>query len=133
MEESILKGTKKILDVGTDDASFDHDIITHINTAFSHLHQLGIGPIEGFVIEDDNAEWADFIDAPLPVLSAVKTNVYLRVRSLFDPPEQPHVMTALNEQLLESDVRLNIMRENEEWALPEPVPDVLDGGDADGD
>jgi hypothetical protein len=82
MEQSILKSTKKILNIGVDDESFDLDILTYINTAFSHLHQLGIGPDEGFVIEDAEATWEDFLgpEPALPILSAVKTNVHLRVR-----------------------------------------------------
>jgi hypothetical protein len=132
MELSILTSTKKILGVVDGDTSFDQDVITHINTAFSHLHQLGIGPVEGFVIEDAVPEWDDFfLGAPLPIVSAVKTNVYLRVRMLFDPPEMQHVMVALKEQLLESDVRISNMREELEWFLPVPVPTIIDGGGGD--
>jgi hypothetical protein len=130
MEQSILTSTKKILGVADADTSFDQDIITHINTAFSHLHQLGIGPVAGFVIEDENPEWDDFFQgAPTPIESAAKTNVYLRVRMLFDPPDMQHVMQALKEQLLESDVRLSNMREELEWFLPIPVPPIIDGGE----
>lgn len=135
MEQSILKSTKKILNIGVDDTSFDQDILTHINSAFSHLHQLGIGPDAGFVIEDDAVEWSDFLseETPLYIISAVKTNVHLQVRSLFDPPQLPHVLTAMQQQLLESDTRLLIMREETEWADPDPA-DVLvvDGGDPTG-
>jgi hypothetical protein len=136
MEQSILTSTKKILNIGVDDESFDLDILTYINTAFSHLHQLGIGPDEGFVIEDAEATWEDFLgpEAALPILSAVKTNVHLRVRAIFDPPQLPHVMSAMQAQLLESDTRLLIMREETAWVNPQP-PDVLvvDGGDPAGD
>jgi hypothetical protein len=136
MEQSILKSTKKILNIGVDDESFDLDILTYINTAFSHLHQLGIGPDEGFVIEDAEATWEDFLgpEPALPILSAVKTNVHLRVRAIFDPPQLPHVMSAMQAQLLESDTRLLIMREETAWVNPQP-PDVLvvDGGDPAGD
>jgi hypothetical protein len=136
LEQSILKSTKKILNIGEEDTSFDQDIITHINTAFSHLHQLGIGPEIGFVIDGAEEEWSDFLDPEenTPMLNAVKTNVYLRVRAVFDPPQLPHVMTAMNNQLLESDTRLNIMREESAWTDPDP-PDVLvvDGGDPSGE
>jgi hypothetical protein len=122
MEESILKSTKKILNIGEDDSSFDQDILTHINSAFSNLRQLGIGPEEGFVIEDEDVEWGDFLETEsLPILSAVKTNVHLRVRAVFDPPQLPHVMSAMQAQLLESDVRLNTMREETEWDDPDPA------------
>jgi hypothetical protein len=136
MEQSILKSTKKILNIGEDDVSFDLDILTHINSAFSHLHQLGIGPIDGFVIEDETAVWNEFFgtEVPLPILSAVKTNVHLRVRSIFDPPQLPHVMTAMQAQLLESDTRLLIMRESTEWVDPDPADLlVVDGGDPTGE
>jgi hypothetical protein len=136
MEESILKSTKKILNIGVDDTSFDQDILTHINSALSHLQQLGIGPEVGFVIEDENAEWSDFLNeqVPLPIVSAVKTNIYLRVRSVFDPPQMPHVMTAMQAQLLESDTRLNILREESAWVDPDPADElVVDGGDPSGE
>lgn len=131
MEQSILKSTKKMLNIGVDDSSFDPDIITNINTAFSHLHQLGIGPSTGFVIEDDTPTWEDFLPgASLPILSSVKTNVHLRVRSIFDPPTMPHVMTAFQQQLEESDVRLSMMREATDWVDPDPpvvVEEVQNG------
>jgi hypothetical protein len=127
MEQSILKSTKKILSVGPDDPSFDHDIVTHINSAFSHLQQLGIGPKAGFAIEDDAAEWEDFLPKPdpvpetyIPILSAVKTSIHLRVRLIFDPPQLSHVLTALQEQLQEADWRLNVLRETTDWVDPDP-------------
>lgn len=134
MEQSILTSTKKILNIGADDTSFDLDILTHINTAFSHLHQLGIGPLNGFVVEDADKQWSDFLneETPLPIVSAVKTSVHLRVRLVFDPPQLPHVMTALQSQLQESDTRLLIMRESTEWSNPDPDLVIVDGGDPTG-
>src|SRR3954451_11650245 len=133
MEQSILKSTKKLLGVGDDDTSFDLDIITHINSAFSHLQQLGIGPTSGFVIEDDTAEWADFLPEPdpvpenyLPILSAVKTNVGLHVRLDFDPPQIWHILNAMTAQALESDTRLLMLREQTEWVNPNPAPTETD-------
>lgn len=134
MEQSILTSTKKILNIGADDTSFDLDILTHINAAFSHLHQLGIGPLNGFVVEDADKQWSDFLneETPLPIVSAVKTSVHLRVRLVFDPPQLPHVMTALQSQLQESDTRLLIMRESTEWSNPDPDLVIVDGGDPTG-
>ena len=60
MEQSILNSTKKILGIAADYTVFDHDIITHINSAFSTLTQLGVGPAAGFMIEDESTEWDDF-------------------------------------------------------------------------
>jgi hypothetical protein len=119
METSILTGTKKILGLAEDYTAFDHDVITHINTAFSTLTQLGVGPAEGFMIEDDTAVWTDFIIDDLQY-NSVKTYVYLRVRMLFDPPGTSFVITALNEQIKELEWRLNIHREETGWTDPDP-------------
>lgn len=126
MEQSILISTKKILNVDPTDTSFDLDILTHINAAFSHLQQLGIGTEVGFQIEDDTPTWNDFLpNEPVYVISAVKTNVFLRVRSLFDPPAMAHVLVAMQQQLEESDVRLSMLREATDWADPDPPIDVV--------
>ena len=44
MEQSILKSTKNILGIADDYDVFDLQIMTHINSAFSTLTQLGVGP-----------------------------------------------------------------------------------------
>lgn len=134
MEESILNSTKKILGIGDGDLSFDLDIITHINSAFSHLQQLGVGPEAGFQITDATPKWADFLPAPadpapptyLPILNAVKVNVYLHVRYVFDPPQLQHLMGAIERQMQESDWRLNALRESADWIDPLPIPTASD-------
>lgn len=138
MEQSILKSTKKMLGVGDDDDSFDHDIVTHINSVFSTLHQMGVGLSEGFAIEDDTPEWEDCLetdDPLLPHMGLIKTCVYLQVRLLFDPPTTPPHLGALQTQISEHQWRLSQARENTDWADPDPpeVPagDIFDGGDAD--
>jgi hypothetical protein len=136
LEQSILRSTKKLVNIDMDDPSFDHDVITHINTAFFHLHQLGVGPQAGFAIEDEQAKWSDFLGegAPTPLISAVKTNVALRVRAIFDPPTLPHVMKAMESQITESDVRINTLREETEWVHPDPIDLlIVDGGDPSGE
>jgi hypothetical protein len=133
METSILKSTKKILGIGLDDDSFDLDIVTHINSAFSTLHQLGIGPVDGFVIEDEDAEWADFGVTKIPILSQLKTCVYLQVKMLFDPPGTSYLIDSLNKQLGEQQWRLSVMREETGWIDPDPPgqddeEEVVSGG-----
>jgi hypothetical protein len=121
METSILTSTKKILGIPDDYTVFDLDIITHINTAFSTLTQLGVGPAEGFMIEDNTAEWTDFIVDDLQY-NSVKTYVYLKVRQLFDPPTTSYLITAFNEQIRELEWRLNVHREETGWVDPNPTP-----------
>ena len=124
MEQSILKSTKKILGIGDDDASFDLDIITHINVAFSVLHDLGVGPEDGFVIEDEAEAWDSYLSDDPVKLSKVKTCVWLRARLLFDPPTSGFLLDATKELLQEAEWRLNTNREATEWV--EPIPVVVD-------
>lgn len=132
MEQSILKGTKKILGIGPDDTSFDFDIIQHINSAFGNMHDLGLTPPEGFQIEDDTLEWDDLLIEDMTSLNMLKTCIYLRVRMLFDPPTTSYLIGALEKQIEEHDWRLSVQRENREWTLPiaTVIPDVIDGGTA---
>lgn len=122
METSILISTKKILGIAEDYTVFDLDVITHINSAFSTLTQLGVGPAEGFMIEDEDAEWLDF-EADDLQYNSVKTYVYLRVRLLFDPPTTSYLIAAFNDQIKELEWRLNTHREETEWTPPPEVPD----------
>ena len=127
MEQSILTSTKKILGIAEDYTVFDLDILTHINTAFSTLTQLGVGPADGFMIEDATAVWADFdpVDDHLN-FNSVKSYVFLKVKMLFDPPTTSYLITATEKQLEELEWRLNVYREGTEWVDPDPpiVPAV---------
>ena len=123
MEQSILKSTKKILGVAEDYTVFDLDIITHINSAFSTLTQLGVGPTVGFMIDDESEVWDDFIDVDLdPQYNSVKSYVFLKVRQLFDPPQTSYLITAVEKQIQELEYRLNVHREETEWVNPNPPP-----------
>jgi hypothetical protein len=119
METSILNSTKKILGLAEDYTVFDHDVITHINTAFSILTQLGLGPTAGFMIEDDTAEWYDFVGDNAQ-LNSVKTYVFLKVRQFFDPPQTSYLIAAMEKQIEELEWRLNVTREETMWVDPDP-------------
>lgn len=118
-DDSILNGTKKILGIDAEYDVFDLDIITHINSVFSTLEQLGIGPDGGFMIEGDEETWDQFLGGDKR-LNAVKSYTYLRVRLLFDPPTNSFLVTSLDEQRKELEWRLNATREVDEWTLPSP-------------
>lgn len=111
MEESILNTVKKIVGVDTAYEVFDLDLITHINSVFAILHQLGIGPAEGFFIEDDFAIWSDFFVVDEPRYNQVKTYIYLKVRLLFDPPSTSFAIEAMNRQIQELEWRITAMRD----------------------
>lgn len=124
MDTSILNNTKKILGISLNDTSFDLDVLIHINSAFSILHQIGVGPPEGFSIIDDTTNWEDFIATTpefAPYLDLIKTCVYLRVRLSFDPPQLGFLIEALQKQIQEHESRLSFAREAVQWEEPVPV------------
>jgi len=120
METSILTSTKKILGIAEDYTVWDLDIITHINSAFSDLTQLGVGPVAGFMIEDATPVWEDFISDNIQQLNWVKDIVYLKVRLLFDPPTTSYAITAMEDQIQKLEWRINVQRESTEWVDPDP-------------
>lgn len=109
--ESILTSTKKLLGITEEYEHFDKDIIMHINSVFLNLTQLGVGPKEGFFIEDDTAEWTDFIEDHIQ-LQAVKSYMYLKVKLLFDPPLSSAVIESTNRMIAEFEWRLRLAAEN---------------------
>jgi hypothetical protein len=123
VEQSILISTKKILGIAEDYTVFDLDIITHINSAFSTLTQLGIGPADGFQIDDASELWTDFdpIDDDR-LYNSVKSYVFLRVRLLFDPPTTSYLIAAFEKQVQELEWRLSTYREETGWVDPTPPP-----------
>lgn len=126
MEMSILKSTKKVLGISDDYTAFDLDIITFINAAFSTLTQLGVGPASGFMINDSEAVWGDFIGEDFQY-NSVKSYVFLRVRLLFDPPSTSYLIAAFDKQIQELEWRLNVHREETGWVDPDPAPIYPEG------
>lgn len=104
---SILDSVKKDLGIMPDYTHFDSDIIMDINTALSILTQLGVGPSQGFSIEDNTAEWDDFIPDS-PTLDMVKSYVSKKTKQLFDPPNTGPLSEAFNKVLDELVWRINV-------------------------
>lgn len=105
--ESILTSVKKMLGITEEYTNFDPDIIMHINTVFLILNQLGVGPEECFMIEDDVATWNDFIPKGQSI-EPIKSYMYLRVKMLFDPTANSTVMQSMNQAISELEWRLNV-------------------------
>lgn len=106
VNDSILTSIKKLLGLTEEDDSFDMDIIIHINSVFSILKQLGVGPEEGFSISDDSSVWTDFVNDAR--LNDVKSYVYLKVKQLFDPPTVGAVAESTNNLIKELEWRMNV-------------------------
>ena len=107
MDESILVSIKKLLGITEDYDYFDQDIIMHINAAFMVLTQLGIGPSEGFIITDDTDTWSDFID-DLTNLGSIQSYVYMKVKLMFDPPQNSFTVDSMQKLVNELEWRLNV-------------------------
>lgn len=121
MYESILNSVKKMLGITTEYTHFDADIIMHINSVFSILTQLGVGPESGFTIEDESKDWSDYIpeETGSALLSMVRTYMFMKVKMMFDPPLSSSVAEAYNRQISELEWRLNVAVETEVPALTE--------------
>ena len=103
--ESILNSIKKNLGIDSEYKAFDSDIIMCINAVFGTLHQLGVGPAEGFRIESEQEDWSEYLTYGKEIEEA-KTYVYLRTRLLFDPPDRGGVLTSFQDQIRELEWRI---------------------------
>lgn len=116
MERSILTTIKNRLQIEEECEDFDIEIISHINTQFLTLLQLGVGPKSGFRIEDDSTRWGDYIDTdsidnPELLLGYVEEYIYTKVRLVFDPPTSTAVIEIFKSTALELESRIKDMVE----------------------
>ena len=109
--ESILTSIKKLLGITEEYTQFDVDIMMHINSAFSVLHQLGVGPDDGFRISGKDDTWDQFLQDQKK-LELAKTYIYLKVKILFDPPLSSAVMDCINREISQYEWRLMITAES---------------------
>lgn len=110
--ESILTSIKKMLGYEADDTGYDEELVLHINSVFMDLNQLGVGPPEGFEIEDETSIWQDFIpDEKKLKFSGVKTYIFMRVKLIFDS-------STMSSALIES---YNKQCDRFEWRLQHAV------------
>ncbi len=115
--DSILESIKYML--GPDaDTGFDRELIIYINGALSIINKLGVGP-DGYRITDKENTWDEFLLTRTD-LEMVKTNVYLRVRLLFDPPQNSFLVAAIKEQIAEGNWYIELYRDKE--ITPEVIP-----------
>lgn len=125
MENSILNTVKAALGLAEDDTSFQTELIMYINTVLATLNQIGVGPQDGFQIEDAAATWDDLL-GPMPDLrqNNVQTYVSLKIRLLFDPPQTAHAIDAMERLVKEQETRIYLFAESTTWVNPyTPPPD----------
>lgn len=103
---SILDSIKQMLGVDTADTNFDRELIIYINGALMVVNQLGVGP-SGYSITSKTNTWDEFL-LDRTDLELVKSAVYLRVRLIFDPPQNSFLVNAIKDQITEYDWRIEI-------------------------
>lgn len=110
MEENILASIKQLIGSEDDYEHFNRPLILCINSAFSILFQLGVGPTDkAFSILDGSEVWSDFTDEAH--LELVKNYIGIKAQKMFDPPANSFLMSALNDMEKEYEWRLTVMAE----------------------
>lgn len=100
MDESILLNIREMCDVNVDDCSFDGQLIPLINSYLFRSAQFGVGTA-GFLVASDAETWRDFIGDNAEKFAALKNYVSIRVKLVFDPPENSALAAALKEEAKE--------------------------------
>jgi len=110
MNESILDSVKKAIEgIRPEYTQFDPELVLHINTVFSVLTQIGVGPEEGFHITGSDETWEDYLGADdLTSLEMVKDYVVMRVGVMFDQTKTGAVIESANKIAAELEWRLNV-------------------------
>lgn len=111
--DSILNSIKELLGIPAEQVNFDTDVIMHINSAFSDLYDIGVGPEQGFAIQDDNDVWDDFLEGKINFENA-KEYVYLSVKIIFDPPASSSALAAMERKLEKLEWKLNVKAETKQ-------------------
>ena len=105
--DSILTSIKKMLGITEEYTQFDMDLIININSVFTILHQMGVGPGTPYHITDKTNTWDEFLGDEGKI-ELVKTYIYLKCKLMFDPPTVGAVMESYNRQISEYEWRLNV-------------------------
>ncbi|MBP5564542.1 MAG: hypothetical protein J6X45_02330 [Lachnospiraceae bacterium] len=110
IEDSILESVKKLTN-SEGDNYFDTDLVIHINTVFSILAQMGVGPEEGFSIDDKSTTWDEFTDDE-PLFNMVKTYMAIRVKLFYDiASANSYYITQLQQEADELEWRIRAQAE----------------------
>lgn len=111
--ESILTSIKTMLGIEEDDTNFDSELVMHINSVLMDLTQIGVGPAEGYEIEDKFNTWNEFI-TDMKKFSGVKTYIFMRVKLIFDSSTMGSALIeSYNKQCERFEWRLNHAAESE--------------------
>ena len=100
---TILSSVKKSLGILPEYTAFDEPILDNINMALARLHQLGVGPEEGYKASEETL-WSDSITEPR--FNMIKEYVTLKTRILFDPPSTSFLLQSYEDELKDLEWRI---------------------------
>lgn len=116
---SILDSVKKGIGIDLANTVFDDVLVMHVNATLAKLTQIGVGPVQGYQIDDNTATWDTFLTAN-PNLNAAKSYMINSVKMRFDPPTIGFLINAMNALIVEDEWRLNSVMEATIWTDPDP-------------
>lgn len=107
VNDSILDDVKHRIGPSGEYEYFDRDICDAINTAFAILHQLGVGPKEGFMIDGPDQTYLDFT-SNIVVIGMLRQYLVNKVELYFDNINSSQLIEQLNAQNKELEFRMNV-------------------------
>jgi hypothetical protein len=122
MIESILESIKRPLGLNEEDTSFDAEIEMHINGVFSVLNQIGVAPVDNFMIDGKTTKWSDFL-LDRQNVNMVQSYMFLQVQLIFDPPSTSFAIESkqkLIDQLVWRMQSLELAFNPDAWMSPAP-------------
>ena len=106
MEGPILSSVKELLGISYEDESFDFEILMHINAIVAVLFQIGVEEAGDTPVIDITTTWRELFGDRTD-LEMVKTYIYFKVKSMFDPPTNSAGLESLNRVMKEFEWRIN--------------------------
>ena len=106
MEGPILSSVKELLGISYEDESFDFEILMHINATLAILFQIGVEEAGDTSVIDITTTWRELFGDRTD-LEMVKTYIYFKVKSMFDPPTNSAGLESLNRVMKEFEWRIN--------------------------
>ena len=100
---TILQDIKSLCGIVPEYNNFDNQLLVYINSAFATLHQLGVGPEDGFEV-DETTDWDEFYSSCR--LNFIKAYVNKKVRLMFDPPTSSFALAEIRKQIEEDEWRI---------------------------
>lgn len=100
MIDSILNSVKDKLPgvyVEDGDTVFDNQLIDFINVTFTDLFMLGYGSDPVYQITGPANVWSEYITDP--AFNDIKTYIFMRVKLMFDPPQNSSLLSSYKEQI----------------------------------